>query len=166
VSGESSADAVDIGLVDRIVERRGPRGTLISILADVQQELSYLPRAALQRVARLLEIPLSQVFSVSTFYKAFSLAPRGKHSIKVCLGTACHVKGAGLILERLKRDLGVEEGGTTADGQYTLETVRCVGCCSIAPVVTVDESAHGRLKQEQLPSIIRTNRARAKKGGS
>lgn len=145
----------DAATVDRIIERHGDgRGTLIAILTDLQNECSYLPRQALQRVAERLEMPFSQVFSVSTFYKIFSLAPRGKHAIKVCLGTACHVKGAGLILERLKRDLGVEEGGTTEDGTFTLETVRCVGCCSIAPVVMMNETAHGRLKQEELPGIV------------
>ncbi len=141
-------------VVDRIIEEHGEAGTLIAILTDIQKKCSYLPREALQRVAERLEIPFSQVFSVSTFYKIFSLAPRGKHSLKVCLGTACHVKGAGLILDRLARDLGIREGGTTRDGNFTLETVRCVGCCSIAPVVMVDETAHGRLKQEELPVIL------------
>ena len=147
-------EAIDLSLVDGIIERHAGSGTLISILADIQRQCSYLPRPALERVAERLEVPFSRVFSVSTFYKIFSLVPRGKHSVKVCLGTACHVKGAGLILERLKRDLEVEEGGTTADGRFTLETVRCVGCCSIAPVVMVDETAHGRLKQEALPKIV------------
>jgi NADH:ubiquinone oxidoreductase subunit E len=145
----------DTTVVDKIIEMHGDAGgTLIAILTDIQKECSYLPREALQRVAVRLEIPFSQVFSVSTFYKTFSLAPRGKHSLKVCLGTACHVKGAGMILDRLRRDLGVPEGGTTKDGNFTLETVRCVGCCSIAPVVMVDETAHGRLKQEQLSGIL------------
>ena len=100
------------------------------------------------------------MFGVSTFYKIFSMSPRGRHSVKVCLGTACHVKGAGLLLERLKRDLGVREGETTADGQFTLETVRCVGCCSIDPVVMVNETAHGRLRQEELPKVVAKYRAR------
>jgi NADH:ubiquinone oxidoreductase subunit E len=141
--------------VDRIIEKYGSAGgTLIGILTDIQKEYTYLPQEALRRVGERLEIPLSQVFSVCTFYKIFSLTPRGKHSIKVCLGTACHVKGAALILDRLRRDLDIPEGGTTKDGKFTLETVRCVGCCSIAPVVTVDETAYGRLKQEQLSGII------------
>ncbi len=149
--------AVDLTLIDGIIEaHRGGngKGTLIAILSDIQEKCSFLPREALERVADRLEVPFSQVFGVSTFYKKFSMTPRGKHSLKVCLGTACHVKGAGLLLERLKRDLGVEEGGTTADGQFTLETVRCVGCCSIAPVVMVNETAHGRLKQEELPKVV------------
>lgn len=154
----------DAAVIDKIIERHGDaRGTLIGILTDIQKECSYLPRQAIQHVAERLEIPFSQVFAVSTFYKIFSLSPRGKHSLKVCLGTACHVKGAGLILDRLKRDLGVEEGGTTADGTFTLETVRCVGCCSIAPVVMVNETAHGRLKQEELPGIVRSYATHARK---
>lgn len=147
--------SIDPAAVDRIIARHGDAGgTLIGVLTDIQKEFSHLPRRALQRVGERLNIPLSQVFAVSTFYKTFSLTPRGKHSIKVCLGTACHVKGAGLILDRLRRDLEVPEGGTTKDGAYTLETVRCVGCCSIAPVVMVDETAYGRLKQEELSRII------------
>ncbi len=145
----------DAAFVDEIIEKHGGAGgTLIAILTDIQKACSYLPREALRRVSERLEIPFSQVFSVSTFYKIFSLSPRGKHSLKVCLGTACHVKGAGLILDRLARDLGIREGGTTKDGNFTLETVRCVGCCSIAPVVMVDETAHGRLKQEELPQML------------
>ena len=151
---EHPAEAVDLALVDAIIDRHGVSGTLISILTDVQKQCSYLPRPALERIAERLEVPFSQVYGVSTFYKIFSLTPRGKHSLKVCLGTACHVKGAGLILDRLKRDLEVEEGGTTADGRFTLETVRCVGCCSIAPVVMVNETAYGQLKQEALPKIV------------
>jgi NADH:ubiquinone oxidoreductase subunit E len=148
---------IDLTAIDGIIDahRAGNgKGTLIAILSDIQQKWSFLPREALERVADRLEVPFSQVFGVSTFYKKFSMTPRGKHSLKVCLGTACHVKGAGLLLERLKRDLGVEEGGTTPDGQFTLETVRCVGCCSIAPVVMVDETAHGRLQQEELPKVV------------
>jgi len=146
---------LDVAAVDRIIEKHGDAGgTLIAVLTDIQKEYTYLPREALRRVGERLEIPLSRLFSVCTFYKIFSLAPRGKHSIKVCLGTACHVKGAALILDRLRRDLEVPEGGTTKDGEFTLETVRCVGCCSIAPVVTVDETAYGRLKQEELSGII------------
>ena len=145
----------DATTVDRIIEKHGDAGgTLIGVLTDIQKEYTYLPREALRRVGERLKIPLSQVFSVCTFYKIFSLTPRGKHSIKVCLRTACHVKGAALILDRLRRDLEVPEGGTTKDGKFTLETVRCVGCCSIAPVVTVDETAYGRLKQEELSGII------------
>lgn len=152
---EEKALVIDPAFIDSVVERHGDTGTLIAILSDIQKEYSYLPRAALQRVSQTLRIPESQVFSVSSFFKVFSLAPRGKHAIKVCRGTACHVKGAGLLLDKLKRDLGIEEGETTADGRFTLETVRCVGCCSIAPVVMIDETAHGRLTQAALPKIVR-----------
>ena len=147
--------APDLAAVDRILTSHGKRGgTLIAILTDIQKQYSYLPRAALQRVAQSLAIPESQVFGVSSFYKVFSLTPRGKHSVKVCRGTACNVRGAELLLEKLKRDLGIGEGETTADGLLTLETVRCVGCCSIAPVVVVDETAHGRLTQAAVSKIV------------
>jgi NADH-quinone oxidoreductase subunit E len=154
VTGEG-ARAIDPALVDSLVERHGETGTLIAILSDIQKEYSYLPLTALQRVSQTLRIPESQVFSVASFFKVFSLAPRGKHAIKVCRGTACHVKGASLLLDKLERDLGIAEGETTADGRFTLETVRCVGCCSIAPVVVVDEKAHGRLTQAALPKILK-----------
>jgi NADH-quinone oxidoreductase subunit E len=143
----------DLQRIDRIIASHGEKGTLIAILADVQKEYSYLPKAAIGHVARTLRLPESQVFSVASFFRVFSLTPRGKHSIKVCRGTACHVKGAGLLLEKLERDLGITEGGTTPDGRFTLETVRCVGCCSIAPVVVVDETAHGRVTQAGLPKL-------------
>jgi NADH-quinone oxidoreductase subunit E len=153
--------AQDLAEVDRIITSHGKRGgTLIAILTDIQKQYSYLPRAALQKVAQSLAIPESQVFGVSSFYKVFSLTPRGKHSIKVCRGTACHVKGADLLLEKLKRDLGIGEGETTADGLLTLETVRCVGCCSIAPVVMVNETAHGRLTQAAVGKIVPKGRGK------
>ena len=154
---------IDLAAIDAIIDSHtegNGKGSLIAILSEIQRQCSYLPREALERVADTLAIPFSQVFGVSTFYKIFSMSPRGRHSVKVCLGTACHVKGAGLLLERLKRDLGVREGETTADGQFTLETVRCVGCCSIAPVVMVNETAHGRLRQEELPKVVAKYRAR------
>ncbi|MGQ9629266.1 MAG: NADH-quinone oxidoreductase subunit NuoE [bacterium] len=152
---------MDLAKVDEIIDSyRGQDGTLISILQDIQAEYYYLPKEALERVSNRLDLPLSQVYSVSTFYTAFSLRPRGRHSIKVCLGTACHVKGAGLILGRLERDLGVKAGETTPDRQFTLETVRCVGCCSLAPVIMVDSTAHGRLKQDSLPKILKMYSAR------
>lgn len=145
----------DPAKVDGIVERyKGEQGLLISILQDIQAEFNYLPKEALLRVSEGLDVPVSQVFSVATFFKAFSLKPRGRHLLNVCMGTACHVKGAGGILGKIERELGVGEGGTTDDLRFTVDTVRCVGCCSLGPVVVVDEDTHGRLTQEEIPKIL------------
>ena len=148
-------ERVDLTVVERILEtHRDARGTLIAILTDIQRECSYLPKEALEMVADRLRVPLSSVYGVSTFYKAFSLRPRGKHICQVCLGTACHVRGAPLILESFQRTLGVRPGQTTEDGQFTLETVNCVGACALAPVVVIDGRSHGGLTIAKVPRLV------------
>ncbi len=151
---------IDLAAIDAIIDSHtegNGKGSLIAILSEIQRQCSYLPREALERVADTLAIPFSQVFGVSTFYKIFSMSPRGRHSVKVCLGTACHVKGAGLLLERLKRDLGVREGETTADGKFTLETVNCLGTCPLAPVVVVDAKYHGNTTPPKVKKILKAH---------
>ena len=113
------------------------RGMLVSVLQDVQTEYNYLSKEALMQVSHSLDIPLTQVYSVATFFKAFSLKPRGRHLINVCLGTACHVRGAVRILEKIERDLGINSGETTPDLKFTLETVNCVGACALKKVATL-----------------------------
>jgi NADH-quinone oxidoreductase subunit E len=141
--------------VDLIMQKASSKKTqLIGILQDVQKEYGYLPFKALARIAEALEIPLQQIYNVVTFYKAFSLKPRGKHRICVCLGTACHVRGGQNVLEQFERTLGAKEGGTTADGAFSIEAVRCVGACSLAPVVMIDEEVQGRVKQSKIKMII------------
>jgi NADH-quinone oxidoreductase subunit E len=141
--------------VEAIVARfDGDKGQLVSILQDIQEEHRYLPREALDKVSRMLDIPLSQIYSVATFFRAFSLEPRGRHLIKVCLGTACHVRGANRILERASLDLGVEAGQTTADMAFTLETVNCVGCCALGPVVVIDETTHGQMTTDKVVPML------------
>ena len=115
------------------------RAPLIAVLQDINHDLGYLPEAALRYVSRQIKVPLVSVYHVATFYKAFSLQPRGKHLIRVCLGTACHVRGAPRILEALKGRLKVEPGQTTPDREFTLETVNCLGTCAMGPVVVADE---------------------------
>ena len=117
-------------------ERDGSR--LISVLQDLQAELGYLPKESLYRVAEYLEVPLVQVYHVATFYTAFSLTPRGRHLVRVCTGTACHVRGAAIILEEIERQLGVKPGEVTPDLRFTLETVNCVGACALGPTVVID----------------------------
>jgi NADH-quinone oxidoreductase subunit E len=127
-------------MIDRALELRRPeRASLISVLQDINHNLGYLPEAALRYVSRKTNVPLLALYHVATFYKAFSLTPRGKHVIRVCLGTACHVRGAPLLLEAMKARLGIEPGQTTPDKKFTLETVNCLGTCAMGPVVVADE---------------------------
>ena len=128
---------------------------LIGILQDIQRSKNYLPQDDLRYIALRMNVPLPRIYSIATFYKAFSLKPRGKHTVKVCLGTACHVKGGVNILERLERDLGIKEGETTYDMQFSLESVRCVGCCGLAPVIVIGDEFYGNLTQDKIPRILK-----------
>ena len=130
------------------------RAALVSILQDVNAHYRYLPEDVLRHVARAVDMPLSHVFSIATFYNSFSLTPRGKHVVRVCMGTACHVKGGHRILQALERILKVETGGTTEDKNFSLEEVRCLGCCGLAPVITVNEDLYGSVTQARLPKIL------------
>jgi len=126
---------------------------LISILQDLQAKYNWLPKEILLEVSKGLGVPLSRVFSIATFYRAFSLTPRGRHQIRVCLGTACHVRGGKRILERMERDLKIKEGETTPDSKFTLQTVRCIGCCSLAPALIIGQDTYGRLIPDKLKEI-------------
>ena len=130
------------------------KSLLVSVLQDLQAECNYLPREGLTRVSEGLGLPLSQVYSVATFFKAFSLKPRGRHSIAVCLGTACHVRGAIRILEEIERELGVDRGETTKDLKYTLETVNCVGACALGPIVIADGEYSGQMKTDTVRPLL------------
>jgi len=132
----------------------GDKGQLVSILQDIQTEHRYLPKEALDEVVALLGVPASQVYSVATFFKAFSLTPRGRHLIKVCLGTACHVRGAAKVVEKIELDLGVKRTETTPDQRYTLETVNCVGCCALGPMVMIDEKYHGQISSDKVSPLL------------
>ena len=138
-----------------IVDRYGgDEQQLVSILQDVQAEHRYLPKDVLEEVSRLLNIPLSQVYGVATFFRAFSLTPRGRHLIKVCLGTACHVRGAARLLDKMELDLGIKRQETTDDLRFTLETVNCVGCCALGPMVLVDDDYHGELTSDKVSPLL------------
>jgi NADH-quinone oxidoreductase subunit E len=146
----------DPAKVDEIVERyKGDQGLLISVLQDVQEEFNYLPQEALIRVSQGLDVPVSQVYSVATFFKAFSLIPRGRHIFHVCMGTACHVRGANRITEKLERDLAIKAGGTTGDLEFTLETVNCVGSCALGPIVVLDGEYHGQMNMEKTEKLLK-----------
>jgi len=128
---------------------------LVSILQDVQAELNYLPEDALKEVSQGLELPLTQVYSVATFFKAFSLKPRGRHLVNICMGTACHVRGSVGILEKLEQVLGILPGETTRDYRFTLETVNCVGACALGPIVMVDGKYHGQMTADKVDAVLK-----------
>jgi NADH-quinone oxidoreductase subunit E len=128
---------------------------LIAILQDIQEDFRYLPQNALEQISADLDVPLSQVYSLATFFKAFSLEPRGKHTVSVCLGTACHVSGGQQLIEKMERDLDIKVRGTTRDLNFSLEEVHCLGCCGLAPVVTVGEDLYGQVNLRSLPKIIK-----------
>lgn len=141
--------------IQPIIEKyRGQSTGYVALLQDIQNEYRYLPREALEITAEQLDIPLSRLYSMATFYKSFYLEPRGKHEVHVCMGTACHVRGALRILERLSQTLGVEPGETTENGEYTLETVNCVGACALGPLVTVDGRYFGQLTPGKSEKLI------------
>ncbi|RTZ92429.1 MAG: NAD(P)H-dependent oxidoreductase subunit E [Deltaproteobacteria bacterium] len=143
--------------LDAILDRydRNP-AQLIPILQDVQAEENYLPREALEAISEKLDIPLVRLYSVATFYKAFSLKPRGKHIVQVCMGTACHVRGAPRILDKMVRDFGIQPGGTTKDMEFTLETVNCLGACALGPIVVVDGEYHGQMTTPKWDKLYKT----------
>jgi NADH:ubiquinone oxidoreductase subunit E len=127
---------------------------LIQVLQDVHRAYNYLPCDVLERVAEALGVPLAKVFSVSTFYKAFSLEPQGDTIVKVCVGTACHIRGAGQLVEELQRQLGVGPGETTEDLKFTIKTVNCVGACAMAPVMIVGETYRGSAKAARMATYL------------
>jgi len=135
---------------------------LISILQDIQEEYNYLPKEALKIVSKTLGIPLIDIVGVVTFYSAFSLEPRGKHLITVCVGTACHVRGGPNILEKFEKKLNINAGETTEDGQFSLETVACLGCCAIGPVVIVDGNYYAQTSIRKVDDILKKHRKKEK----
>ena len=130
------------------------RGSLIPILQKVQEKLGYLPREAMTEIAAYLAIPEIDVYSVVTFYNQFRLNPPGRHSIRVCLGTACHMKGGYITLDSWKRRLGIDRAQTTPDREFDLDTVACVGCCTMAPVTVVDDKPYGKVEPTKVDGIL------------
>ncbi len=148
---DSYTEKVD-SLIDSYADKKEQ---LISLLQDVQAEFNYLPQDVLVKISQRLEIPLGQVFSVATFFKAFSLKPRGRHLLTVCLGTACHVRGGQRLVDKIERDLKITAGETTEDMKFSLETVNCLGCCALGPVVVVDGKYESQVNPSKLDRIIR-----------
>lgn len=153
---------VNVAKVQEIVEKHGAkREHLIAMLLDCQEEFYHLPREVIEEVARGVGVPPTSVLSIATFFRAFSLKPVGRHPIHVCMGTACHVRGAPRLLEAFERELGIPRGRVTADGHFGLDTVNCLGCCGLAPVITVGRDVHGKLKQSDVPKVLKRYRKEA-----
>lgn len=133
---------------------RGKRRGLIPVLQEIQTRFGYLPPEAMLQVAKLLRIPESAVYGVATFYNQFRFVPPGKHPIKVCLGTACHIRGGHIILEAWERELGIKVGEVTPDHEFSLERVACVGCCAMAPVTVVEEAVQGKVTPTRVKGIL------------
>jgi len=132
------------------------KSSLISILLEIQSECNYLPKQALETVADKLNLRLIDVYSVATFYKVFSLKPRGKYILSVCLGTACHVRGGGRIVDEIRKELDIDVGETTEDMQFTLETVRCLGACALGPVMVINGEYYGQLTTKKTNTVLQT----------
>ena len=142
-------------MVDRLIEPyRGQPGNLIQVLHKAQNQVGFLPREVQVRVAEGLNVPLTKVYGVVSFYSFFNTRPKGRHKISICAGTACYVRGARQLIDQLKEDLQLEPGCTTEDGMFSLDLVRCVGACGLGPVVTVDDEVYGKVHREKLTKII------------
>lgn len=144
-----------VAKLDSIIEKyKGKAGGLIPVLEEAQVCLEYLPMSVQKRIAAGLNLPLSRVYGVVTFYSFFTMTPRGKHTIRVCLGTACYVRGGKALTETIEKQFGIKEGETTADRMFTLESVRCLGACGLGPVIVVDEDVHGRVKPAKVKEVL------------
>jgi NADH-quinone oxidoreductase subunit E len=141
--------------ITEIIEKYGKdSNAIVAILQDVQEEHNYLPREELEKLSKELDVPLSRILSVATFYNAFSLTPKGKYPINFCLGTACHVRGGERIMEKIERELGIKRGETTEDLKFSLDEVRCLGCCGLAPVMMVGKDVQGKLSEAKVTPIL------------
>jgi NADH:ubiquinone oxidoreductase subunit E len=150
-----SIDSKTSRQIKKIIEAtNGQAGAPIRVLQKVQGLIGYLPHEALEAVSREMRIPLSELYGITSFYSFFSMVPKGKYVIQVCLGTSCYVKGGQRIIDSLNKDLGLESEGTTPDGKFSLQTVRCLGCCGLSPVLAINEDIHRKVKPSKLKEIL------------
>jgi len=148
---------MDIAKVDQLVDKfHAEPSYLIQIMLEIQEENNWLPKEALERVANRLEVPMTRVQHIATFYKAFSLVPKGRHQVHVCMGTACHVRGAGRVLDTVQDMIGIKPGETDLDLKFSLETVNCLGCCALGPVVEIDGKTHGKMVPGEMANVLKT----------
>ena len=149
-------EEIDFLELDQIIEKdfNHDKENLIMILQAIQRRYNYLPKPALSYLAEKLGVPYSKIYGVGTFYSTFSLEPRGRNIISICLGTACHVRGGERVRERIEETLNIKDGETTEDKKFTLESVRCIGCCSLGPVIKINEDMHGRITSEEVKPVL------------
>ena len=147
---------MDTGKIDQIIDKHNAdAGSLIQILLEIQRENNWLPKVALTRVSQKLDVPMNRIRHITTFYKTFSLDPKGRHEIHVCTGTACHVRGAERVLEAVENVTGVKAGEPDPNLNYSVETVGCIGCCALGPVVVVDGEYHGNISPEKIEDVLK-----------
>lgn len=152
--GNQAADPKDLELEKVLAKYQGQKGALIPVLQEAQDIYGYLPGEVLKKISEGLKLPFSQVYGVVTFYAQFHLKPRGRHIVRVCLGTACHVRGGAKILETVQNELKIKDGETTEDLRYTIESVACIGACALAPVLMINDDTHGRLTPDKISEIL------------
>jgi len=147
---------MDIEIIDQIIDKHQcEAGSLIQILLDIQSENHWLPREALDRVSEKLCVPMSKIQHITTFYKSFSLVPKGRHDVHVCMGTACHVRGAQRVLDTVQDQIGIKAGETDVELKFSLETVNCIGCCALGPVMVVNGEYHGNIAPSQIEDVLK-----------
>ena len=146
---------MDMNRIDQIIDKyQGEASYLIQILLDIQDENHWIPKEALERVGVRLDVPASRIQHIATFYKAFSLVPRGRHEVHICVGTACHVRGATRILDTVEETTGIKSGETDLALKFSLETVNCLGCCALGPVLEVDGTVHGKMTPIKTAEVL------------
>lgn len=146
---------MDTETIDRIIDKHdGEASSLNQVLLEIQSEFNWLPKTALERVSEKLQVPATRIQHIATFYKAFSLVPKGRHQVHVCMGTACHVRGAPRILDTVQEVTGINPGETDLEMKFSLETVNCLGCCALGPVVEIDGKTHGKMSTAQTADIL------------
>ena len=145
---------MDSALEKILTPYKGKKGVVVAVLQELQEKFGYIAPEAVETMARELRISENEIYGVATFYTQFRFQPPGKHQLRVCLGTACHVRGALTVLEELQRDLGIKAGETTADGQFSLDTVMCLGACALGPVVVLDEDYHGQMTPAKARKLL------------
>jgi len=142
--------------IDQIIDKhQAEASSLIQVMLEIQSENNWLPKEALERVSERLEVPLARILHIATFYKAFSLVPKGRHEVHICVGTACHVRGATRILDTVQELTGIKPGETDLDLEFSLETVNCLGCCALGPVMEVDGKVHGKMSPVKTAEVLK-----------
>ena len=147
---------MDIERIDQIIDKhQGKASSLIQVLLEIQSENHWLPKEALDKVSKKLEVPLSRVMQIATFYKTFSLIPKGRHEVHVCTGSSCHVRGSIALLEKVQELTGIRPGETDSDSKFSLETGNCLGCCNLGPEIVVDGKHHGRVSPDNVEDVLK-----------